>query len=285
MRTSLATLFSATLLCLVASADPISYQIGRGDVLDVQVWRERDLSGLHRVDDAGVLNHVLLGVVPAAGATCQELAAELRARLERDYLREARVVVTVTESARRRASALGAVERPGVYSLPEEARILDLLFAAGGLAAKAGRVAQLLRYEELASGEAGSPEPIAVDLHALLAEGDLAENRRVLPGDVLLVLPRGAVSGGAEPRVRVVGEVSRPGVYSLAQAATLLDAVLVAGGLTDYAAANRTRLVRGEGAERSEERVRLDDLLRGRPEASNPELRAGDLIVVPESFF
>ena len=67
--------------------------------------------------------------------------------------------------------------------------------------------------------------------------------------------------------------------------ATLLDAVLVAGGLTEYGAGNRARLIRGEGAARSETRIRIGDLLDGRENAENPALRAGDLIVVPESFF
>ena len=115
-------------------------------------------------------------------------------------------------------------------------------------------------------------------------------NPTVGPGDVLVVArgaPGDAVPAARAdtPRIRVVGEVARPGVYALSEAATLLDAVLVAGGLTEYGAGNRARLIRGEGAARSETRIRIGDLLDGRENAENLALRAGDLIVVPESFF
>ena len=60
---------------------------------------------------------------------------------------------------------------------------------------------------------------------------------------------------------------------------------LAAGGLSEYAAGNRARLVRGEGAAREETRIRLGDVLQGRTDAANIELRDGDIIVVPESFF
>ena len=90
---------------------------------------------------------------------------------------------------------------------------------------------------------------------------------------------------GPQPRVRVVGEVVRSGTYSLSQAPTILDAVLLAGGLTEYAAGNRARIVRGSGERRTETRVRLGDLLSGSGNAENLELKDGDLLVVPQSFF
>lgn len=292
MRASVGVLLTLSWMAAAAgpaAAAPPVYRIGSRDVLEVQVWREPDLSGRHVVDEVGELQHVLVGAIPAAGRTCEEVAHELRERLERDYLREARVVVSVAESARRRASVLGAVNRPGVYPLREQTRVLDLLYAAGGPTADADQSAALLRFEDPESSARDAPhERLEVDLAALLERGDLTANHPIVPGDVLIVAARSSRASDADPslaRVRVVGEVVRPGVYPLDEAATLLDAVLAAGGLTEYAAANRARLVRGEGDARREDRVRLGDLLRGRESAQNRELRAGDLIVVPESFF
>ena len=282
---------SVLLAVAAAAAEQTAYQIVSGDVLDVQIWREPDLSGPHPVDAAGAVHHVLVGSVHAAGRTAEAVAGELRERLEQDYLRQARVRVTVVESAQRRASALGAVVRPGVYPVREHTRVLDLLSAAGGLAADAARSATLLRVAQAEAAVSGAPrERLEIDLAALLDRGDLEANPTVGPGDVLVVArgaPGDAVPAARAdtPRIRVVGEVARPGVYALSEATTLLDAVLVAGGLTEYGAGNRARLIRGEGAARSETRIRIGDLLDGRENAENPALRAGDLIVVPESFF
>jgi len=292
---------AASALALVLAAGGVAgsaraeggYRLGAGDVVQVEVWREPDLSGPHKIDPEGALRHVLVGRVPAAGLTVDELAEALRARLERDYLREARVAVVLEGSARRRAWVLGAVARPGAYPVDESTRLLDLLFAAGGLAEGADGAATLYRMGAPEPGDDASPfggreprERVEVSLEALLA-GRLADNRAIDAGDVLAVgsADSAPLETGPRGRVRVVGEVANPGTYPLRDAPTALDAVLVAGGFTDYASANKARLVRGEGESRREERLRLEDIARGRAEVRNVELEDGDLIVVPESFF
>jgi len=271
-----------------------AYRIGPGDVIEVQVWREPDLSGSYLIGADGFLRHVLAGPVPASGSDTEELTRRLRESLERDYLREARVSITLVESARRRASVVGAIVKPGGYPLGDGMRVLDLIFAAGGISELAGGTATLVRggspgEGEVSAGEAGqeSREEIPVDLVALLSGSDFSENLILAPGDVLVISAKERAVSAAPPagRVRIVGEVERPGSYSLVDAATILDALLAAGGLSEYAAGNRARLVRGEGAAREETRIRLGDVLEGREDTENIELRDGDIIVVPESFF
>lgn len=270
-----------------------AYRLGPGDVVDVQVWREPDLSGSHRIDESGALRHVLAGHVPAAGHSVDELAAELRARLEHDYLREARVTVALESSARRKAWVLGAVVKPGAYPVSDSTRLLDLLFAAGGLGEEADGAAILYRMGVPEPGADDAPfggreprESLDVELSRLLA-GDLSGNLAVEAGDVLTVgsAETAGLPSGPAGRVRIVGEVEKPGTYPLRDSPTALDAVLVAGGFTDYASANKARLVRGQGESRTERRLRLEDISRGRDDAENVELEDGDLIVVPESFF
>lgn len=279
----------------MARADAAPERIAPGDTVDVQVWQEPDLSGPLHVDQDGTISHVLLGRVAAAGKTCDELAAAMREQLEHSYLRAPRVVVTLRESARRTASVLGPVERPGAHPVRENMRVLDLLVAAGGLTPGAGSTAVLLHPTTASQAAPGVPDgsspgaPAELDLQALLRGGDAASNPPVLPGDVLIVsraaTGAAAMAEGPMPRIRVVGEVARPGTYSLSQAPTILDAVLLAGGLTEYAAGNRARIVRGSGERRTETRVRLGDLMSGSADAQNVELKDGDLVVVPQSFF
>ncbi len=288
------------LFALVARGDAPTgrapYALGAGDVVQVEVWREADLSGSFAIDVTGALQHVLLGAVPASGLTCLELAEELRRKLERDYVREPRVVVTLEKSARRRAWILGPVAKPGSYPVGDGTRLLDLLFAAGGLQDGVAGRAVVYRMGDLRSPEELiSPmprEPLAefsVDLRALLA-GDLAMNQPIAAGDLLVVSPvsagpDGALAPVATGRVRVVGAVESPGAYSLSEAPTVLDALLVAGGFSEYAAGNRARLVRGAGEDREERKLKLGDIVSGRKGAENIAVQDGDLLVVPESFF
>jgi polysaccharide export outer membrane protein len=271
-----------------------AYRIGPGDVIEVHVWREPDLSGSYRIGPDGFLHHVLAGAVPASGSDIEELTGRLRETLERDYLREARVSISLVESARRRASVVGAIARPGGYPLREDMRVLELVFAAGGVSEFAGSRAKLLR--DASPGGAAVPAPgggqaprqeIPIDLAALLSGSDLSGNLILAPGDVLVISAEQPVASAAPPkgRVRVVGEVERPGSYPLSDAPTVLDALLAAGGLSEYAAGNRARLVRGAGTARVETRIRLGHVLEGREDSENIELRDGDMIVVPESFF
>jgi polysaccharide export outer membrane protein len=263
-------------------------------VIEVQVWREPDLCGSYRIGPDGFLRHVLAGAVPASGIDIEELTTRLRETLERDYLREARVSISLVESARRRASVVGAITNPGGYPLREGMRVLELIFAAGGVSELAGSRGTLLRGGSPGSGEVSTGEArqavreeIPIDLVALLSGSDLSGNPILAPGDVLVISPEEPTvsAGPRKGRVRVVGEVERPGSYLLSEASTLLDALLAAGGLSEYAAGNRARLVRGQGAAREETRIRLGDVLKGRGDTENIELRDGDIIVVPESFF
>lgn len=275
-----------------SAVDPAgrSYRLAPGDVIEVEVWREPDLSGRYTIDPGGSLPHVLAGAIAAEGATPLELAGRLRAVLERDYLREARVSVALVESARAQASVLGAVAKPGLYPIRSHTRLLELISAAGGTTAEAEGTATVLRDGPApVHDREGGPvrQRLTIDLAGLLRRGELSQNPLLRPGDVVVVAARESQVAAAPPggRVRVVGEVKRPGSYALHEAGTALDALLAAGGLTDFASANRARVVRGEGEGREEIRVRLKDVMEGRKGAGDLELREGDMLVVPESFF
>lgn len=291
MRLHTKALLLLLVLASAMAADEAPYRLGAGDVVDIQVWREHEISGKHEIGANGELRHELLGAVPAAGLTLDALAETLRARLAREFLRDPRVSVALVSSARRKAWVIGSVARPGQYAVKEGTRLLDLLFAAGGLGLDAGAVARFYRMgppapgEPLAAPDEREPrEQASVDLAALLS-GDLSENRPVEPGDVLVVIARDDAAGAAERRIRVMGEVRSPGAYALREAPTALDAVLAAGGFTEYASANRVRLVRGSGEKRVVRELRLGDFVEGEPEGENADLKAGDLVVIPESFF
>lgn len=86
-------------------------------------------------------------------------------------------------------------------------------------------------------------------------------------------------------QVRVVGEASEPAAIPYRAHLTALDVMIEVGGLTEFAAGNRTTLVRQEGDEQREYRLRLDDLVKDGDISANVAMQPGDVLIIPESFF
>ena len=86
-------------------------------------------------------------------------------------------------------------------------------------------------------------------------------------------------------QVKVIGQVKTPESLPYREGMTVLDAVLAVGGLGQFAAGNRARLVRTENGKQSEIKVKLDALLNDGDMKQNLPLRPGDVLVVPETRF
>jgi polysaccharide biosynthesis/export protein len=91
--------------------------------------------------------------------------------------------------------------------------------------------------------------------------------------------------GPYDQTVRVIGQAAQPQALQFREHMTVMDVMIAVGGITEFAAGNRTRLVRREGGRTREYRVRLDDLLNGGDISANVEMLPGDILVIPESFF
>ncbi len=88
-------------------------------------------------------------------------------------------------------------------------------------------------------------------------------------------------------QVRIVGEASKPSAIPYQANMTLLDVMIAVGGLTDYAAGNRARLIRFDPAtgKQQEYKIKIDKLLKDGDVSSNVAIKPGDTIIIPESFF
>ncbi len=91
--------------------------------------------------------------------------------------------------------------------------------------------------------------------------------------------------GTFNEQIRVVGQASAPQALSFREGMTLLDVMIEVGGLTEYAAGNRARVVRGPAGQHVEIRVRLNDLLNRGDIGQNIAMRPGDILIIPGSFF
>ncbi len=94
-------------------------------------------------------------------------------------------------------------------------------------------------------------------------------------------------SGTFSQQIRIVGATEKPASLPYRANMTLLDAMIAVGGLSEFAAGNRARLVRYDKAtgKQREYKVRLSDLLKNGDTSANVRLEPGDVIIIPESMF
>jgi polysaccharide export outer membrane protein len=91
--------------------------------------------------------------------------------------------------------------------------------------------------------------------------------------------------GAFSESVRVVGQAAKPQSLAYRDGMTLLDAMIAVGGLAEYAAGNRAKVIRKVNGKQTEMKVRLDDLLNDGDVRQNMPLQPGDIVIIPESRF
>jgi len=136
-----------------------------------------------------------------------------------------------------------------------------------------GKISTPLVEDMVAIGK--TPTELARDVETVL--GEYIRSPQV---SIIVMTPQSQFS-----QVKVVGQVARPAPLPYRSGMTVLDAVLAAGGMTQFAAGNRTKIVRTENGKQVEIKVKLDDIVNDGDIKQNVEVRPGDLIVVPESWW
>ncbi len=90
--------------------------------------------------------------------------------------------------------------------------------------------------------------------------------------------------GPYSEQIRVVGEAAKPQVISYKQKMTLLDVMIAVGGVTDFADGNNASVLRtAEG--NKQYRVRIKDLIKRGDISANVEMKPGDVVIIPQSWF
>ena len=136
-----------------------------------------------------------------------------------------------------------------------------------------GKISTPLDEDMVAVGK--TPSQLARDIAAKLSE--YVRSPHV---NVIVVQPASVFS-----QVKVIGQVLKPQAVAYRDGMTVLDAVLAAGGLTQYAAGNRARIVRMVDGTEKDIPVRLSALVNSGDMSQNLPLKPGDVLVVPESRF
>lgn len=100
---------------------------------------------------------------------------------------------------------------------------------------------------------------------------------------VVTVIVTGFVGPYSE-QIRVVGEAAKPQFLPFKQKMTVLDVMIAVGGLTDFASGNDATILRSSDGNK-QYTVRLKDLLKRGDVSANVEMRPGDILIIPQSFF
>ncbi len=246
---------------------PGEYIVGPQDVLEVTVFGDEDMSGKFTIEADGTFQFPLIGRIRGAGLTLRSIERELHTRLADGYLQNPQVSVAVGQFRSQRVFIVGEVGRPGTYPLTAQMSLIEAIATAGSASGTAAGHVVIIRGSR--PGDESDAQSDAEVLHADLGafqSGSMARNIILRDGDVVVV-PR------AES-VYVLGQVRNPGVFTMERDTTVLQALALAGGVSERGSMSRVRIVRLVNGKKTEIKVGLED-----------RVRAGDTVMVLERFF
>jgi len=169
-----------------ASSADYSYIVGPGDMLNITVWRNPELSASVPVRPDGKVATPLVDELVAQGKTPTQIARDVEKALGK-FVRDPVVTVVVTSFVgpySEQIRVLGEAARPQFLPYKQKMTVLDVMIAVGGLTDFAdGNKATLVRASE-------GNKRYSVRLQDLVKRGDITANVEMLPGDVLII-PQG----------------------------------------------------------------------------------------------
>jgi polysaccharide export outer membrane protein len=292
MKIIMSILFAVQMLLIFQgnAAAQDEYFIGPRDVLTLSIYAggEKQQEVIVTVSSSGMINVPFIGQVKAEGLTTARLEAAIVEPLERNFFVNPEVSVRITEYHNLRYHISGAVKSPGLYEMTSKPTLMQLIAEAGGVMPDRGNTAYILRNatEQIQEDKdvenlLSKKEPKKVDLKKLLDRGDMSQNEILQSGDVVYI-PFEKSMNLAESKIYVEGEVKSPGVYNYLPGLTALNACIMAGGFSKFAAPNRARIVRKQGDKQIIINIDLEEVKEGR--MSDVELKPGDLINIPETW-
>jgi len=250
------------------------YRVGPGDVLDVAVLGNADLTRTATVQPTGSITFPLLNEVPVAGLTVSEIQRRLTALLIKDFLVDPHVEVKVKEFQSQFVIVLGEVNTPGRKVLRGGSRLVDVLVEAGGFTPRASGEIVITRTE--GSFEGGS-KILRMRLGGTFSAQDYVGLELALRNGDVITAP-------ARQYVTVEGEVQRPGRYAIEGDLTVTGAISTAGGLTRFGSSDvKLRRIEAGTGRVTITKVDLKDVRKGK--YPDPPVAPNDVITVSRRLF
>ena len=252
----------AVLVALLASAMLAAQgaKVAARDQLTITVFGVEDLSGKFPVNPDGTVNYPHLGSLRVAGLETSQVANTLSAKLkEAGLLLNPQVTVELTQTPNKKVLVTGAVRTPGQLPFAGELTLFEALALAGSATSDAGDLVLVVRATGNGQGEGNMIEVSRAELES----GRMERNVPLQDGDQVVV-PRAQ-------QVFISGQVRSPGAYNVPSGSTVMQAIILAGGLTDRGTYRGVKILR-DGKEVKNVK-------------NETSVRPGDTIVVKASAF
>lgn len=203
---------------------PKNYVIGPDDELLLNIYGLNISQQTLKVSPDGTINVKYAGVVNVSGLTIEAATSVLKSRLAKYYPAlnsgQTKLQLALGNIRSIRVILIGAINRPGTYTLPSLANLFNALYVSGGPAENGSfRNIELIRSNKVVQ---------VADLYDFLLKGDLSANVRLEDNDVIRV-------PFATNMITLNGQLNRPGIFELHEKENLKDAIGYAGGFKSKA--------------------------------------------------
>jgi polysaccharide biosynthesis/export protein len=264
-----------------------TYLLGPGDVLDIRVFGQPDLSSTAQVDSEGNLSSLpfLETPIKAKCRTDKEVQKDIAAAYSK-FINNPQVSVRISErNSRQPATVFGAVRQPTRVEMKRKVRLNELMAVSGGFTERASGTIQILHTEPLMCPEPGEEAdatpidgtriPLSIVKISELRSGKAEANPVIRPGDYVLVTE-------AEP-VYITGAVMSPGGIYLREQLMLSRALAMVGGARKEAKLNDVRIYRQIAGSANQEVIHVDVAAIRKNQKPDFLLQPYDVIEVTES--
>jgi polysaccharide export outer membrane protein len=264
-----------------------NYLLGPGDVLDVRVFGQPELTALVEVDSDGNISSLpfLEAPIPAKCRTEKAVQKDIAAAYAK-YLKNPQVSVRIAErKSRQPATVFGAVRQPTRVQMQRKIRLNELVVVSGGFTERASGTIQILHTEPLMCPQPGE-EALAAPIDGTkipfqivklsdLKAGKTEANPIIRPGDYIMVTE-------AEP-VYITGSVIAPQGIFLRDQLTLSRALAMVGGVRKEAKVSEVKIYRQKPGAQDQETIVVDYGAIKKNKKPDIFLQAFDVIEVPEA--
>lgn len=159
------------------------YMLESGDVIEVAVWRNEDLSRTLTIRPDGRISLPLAGEIKASGLSPEKLSHIITLRLQDKYILDPQVTVIVNSVGSKKILVLGEVRNPGMYNISQRLTALEAIGKSGGY----GKYSYLENTVIIRNPYDKVPHIFTADLKSVLKEGKVRNDVVLQPGDIVYV--------------------------------------------------------------------------------------------------
>ena len=282
-------IIAAVLCCLFLSAvtdmplyaqqafSEADYRVGIGDRIFLSVPQRPDLNRELIILEGGVVDLPLIGEIPVAGLTLEEIEDKLLTAIKDYYPSINEIDITIREAISQVVYITGQVNNAGKFNFYSSTNLWEAIREAGGPTPTAA-----LDNVRVVKDRSKGGRSTVYNVQNALETGTVSDLPLLEAGDTVIV-PAAAETYTGSFGVNVFGSVVAPGTYKLQARQDLITAILQAGGPAQIASLERVNIVR-PNSDGSISTITVDFsrfLAQGDPFA-NPKLRPGDTVYVPQ---